>query len=760
MNFNTSPIAFYASKQAQSWRRWFAQRKIWVICGSELLPFYIVDNGEAPSAGELYEPNTDTKVADITLSPYLIDHTISVDGQSRHIWIFQGGVAGVFGYSTPGYYYLKVGSWYSDIFSIGYLPDNYVEVSWQFYDDVFCANGEPISKHIKYKQIFATNLWHPSYGIEEEGKTNNGIFYAMQQTTKKTSGFSAIVNEEQLDCLNLTRMADIITIKAVTDGVTKTMQTNQFEITSKWESDDVASINCEFDLFNIVRKYQQSNVEPEPLPIPVPPAPPSNYYIKGSVESGVSSITLEINGTSTNIQCINGAFEYGYDNALTSLSTVNVSWQALANVDKIKTLDLSATDGLNSATKVVLSNMTNCTSINFGNCTFAAVTTIEDFCYKDEKLTSVSIPEGTFASVVYGRHSFDGCKALTSVSMPKAALIHGCDNMFCGCTALKTIDMPLATFATSAHATSMFEGCTSLETVDMSAATFAACGTMDYMFRGAKGFDDGYYNWTLDFGVLFPSCSAQPTSATGMFENSKFVYVDLTGLDMSLCTDVSKLFKNANVYGANITTADMNGFENISEMFLGCQHLDNNTMTLLSSATFVGATNAASMFAGADSLSHSLTLTSATFANVTNAGFMFSASKFTTISVPAATFASVTNAQRMFYNCTSAETIDMTSATFGSVTDASSIFLNCNALVTLTVPSSATWTTSISFAQSENMGIATLTNLSRWCADMSGGSAKTLTLNPNAKSRFQLPATIAQYTLASSTLSAKNWSIQ
>jgi hypothetical protein len=482
MNFNTSPIAFFPSRAAHIWRVWFAQRKISVICGPDLLPFYIIDNGNAPSAGELYDPNTDIKVADVDFQNHLLDHDISVEGQTRHIWIYQGEMAGVFGNTNPGYYYLKIGSWYSDVFRIGDLSKEYTEINWQFYDDIITADGTPISKHIKYKQIFETPLWHPEYGVEEEGKTNNGIFYAMQQTTKKTSGFSAIVNESQLDCLNLTRMADNIIIKASLNGTTKTLQTNQFEISSKWQSDDVASIECQFDLFSIIRKYQQSNVEPEPLPIPTPPPTPANYYIKGTVESGTNSIRLSIDGTTTTISCVNGAFEYGYDSILTSLSTVDNGGNALQNVDKIKSLDLSECDGLANATKVVLAKLSNCTSINFGTCTFASVTSNREMFYLDSKLTSVSIPEGTFASVTEGICMFEGCSELTSVSLPKATFVDGAFGMFIDCKKLQTVNIPLATFANSTSIGKMFYGCEKLTTVDMSAATFASATVANGMF--------------------------------------------------------------------------------------------------------------------------------------------------------------------------------------------------------------------------------------------------------------------------------------
>ena len=761
MNFNTSPIAFFPSRAAQIWRAWFAQRKISVICGNDLLPFYIIDNGNAPAGGELYDPNTDMKVADIDFAGHLLDHDITVDGQSAHIWIYQGEMDGVFGRTNPGYYYLKIGNWYSDVFRIGDLSSEYTEINWQFFDDIITADGTPISKHIKYRQIFETPLWHPEYNIEEEGKTNNGIFYAMQQTTKKTSGFNAIVNESQIDCLNLTRMADNITVKACLNGTVKTMQTNQFEISSKWESDDVASIECKFDLFAIIRKYQQSNVEPEPLPLPTPPTPPTNYYLKGKTQSGVSSIKLNINGTVQTISVANGEFTYGYDTPISTLRTSVDSGNSspdtpLQSCDKITELDLSESDGFGTATSVVLNSLTNCTTIIFGACTFAAVTSIKKMFDSDKKLTAVNMPSATFASVTQGSLMFADCELLASVSMPNALLKLGAYGMFTGCTNLASIDMRACTFEDETSTGVMFCECKKIgqSTFRFDAATFASVVDCAKMFDNAT-----IANSVTSFATLFPLWAAQPTNAQKMFHKSKVGTFDLSALDTSACTNLSGFLSNVTGYYV-INAIDMSAATDLSYCFDGTA-FDVYWLPWLASQTFAAAEDVSYMFRNSiKNSAQAAAFTAATFASVTDATGMFEGcNEQKEIDLSAATFASLTNASNMFYGCTLLETLDMSAATFANVTTASGMFYNCTNLQSVSVPASATMPVSFGLAQSADLTIQSFSAFSNWVADKSGQESPTATFNSTARQNWSANSYVA-WTLARTRFITKNWTLQ
>lgn len=762
MNFNISPIAFYPSRAAQQWRNAYNQCNIAVVTGDNLPPF-IINNAPdtAPDTVEIYDPNTDTLIHTIHDVTDILMHTSTVNGVSVKSWIYQGTSAGIWGFSNPGYYYLKIGNYYSDIIKFGAVGGDYVKLEYQFFDDIITADGTLISKYIVYRQIFETVLWHPNYEVNEEGKENNGVFYALQQITKKTCGFSDTVNEAQLDTLNLARMADNVNIEARTNGFSRTFATNTFEIKSKWESDDVASIEVTFDLFNIMMKYQQSNVAPEPLPLPTPPVPPANYFIKGKTQSGVSSVKMNINGVVQTIPVANGEFSFGYDTPITSLRTSVDSGNLnpdtpLQNCDKITELDLSESDGFETATSVILNSLANCTTINFGTCTFAAVTTIKKMFDSDKKLTAVNMPSATFASVTQGSLMFADCDVLSAVSMPNATLKTGAYGMFTGCANLSSIDLRNCTFEDETSTGVMFCDCKKIgqSTFRFDAATFASVTDCARMFDGAT-----IANSITAFATMFPVWAAQPTNAQSMFKGTKVGTFSLATLDTSICTNMQEFLSGVSGYFI-ISSIDMSAATNLKECFADTA-FDVMWHSWLNTQTFAAAENVSYMFK--NSLNNSTEpaiFGAATFANVTDAtGMFYGCAEQKVINLSSATFASLTNASNMFYGCAMLETLNLSAATFANVTNANGIFYNCAKLQSVSVPATSTMTVSFGLAQSSELAIQSFEMFASWVADMSGQTSPTATFNSNARQTWQSQSYV-QYTAARLRFTSRNWTLQ
>ena len=769
MNFNISPIAFYPSRAAQQWRSAFYQRNIAVVTGEDLPPFIINDTPTtAPDTIEIYDPNTDTLINTVSATDILA-HTSTVNGVSVNSWIYQGTSSGIWGFNKAGYYYLKIGNYYSDILKFGPVNGDYVKLTYQFFDDIITPDGTLISKYIVYKQIFETDLWHPTYEINEEGKENAGIFYAMQQITKKTCGFSEIVNEAQLDTLNLTRMADNVQIEARTNGVIRNFSTNTFEIKSKWESDDVASIEVTFDLFNIVMKCQQTNVAPEPLPIPVPPPPPSNYIIKGKATG--TSVHFKINGTDTTLPVTNGEFYYSYDTPLQNIATYNYTEnydyplpnKRLANVANITELDCSQSCGFASAALVSFYGMENCTKADFTNCTFASVENANGFLENAKSLTNVLLPDATFANVKMCITMFASCESIKNISMPNAQITNvqgpidghafvSNNDLFEHCKLLETVSMPLSTFEHCSTTFNMFINCGKLKTITMTAATFADTTGFTAMFAYAN-----YVGGSFNFGNVFPACTAKPVYLDLMFQGATIESINLSAVDTSATTSMYQTFYKSSLHTLTMNASQFATVNRLEMCFAEC-NIDATTNTLLASIDFAAATNTKKMFANAGryQTTGNIDLTVATFANVTNAESMFEGCKFVQINMPVATFASVTNADKMFYNMTSTTAINMPSATFDVVTSATSFMLSCAALTAIDVPDSSTWPLNFSLAQSASLNISAFVNISKWAKDYSGGTAHTLTFNASAVNNWRT-SHFGQYSTASQRLQNKNW---
>lgn len=662
MNGNTSPLAFYPNRASQPFRANYRQKEIATICGSDLPPFYIYNvDADAPATCELYDANTDVKVADLSCSPHLLTHTTTIDGQSVKMWIYQGTQSGIFGNASKGYYYLKIGSYYSDIFKVGDLPSEYVKLEWQIFDDIITTDGSLISKYVVYQQVFNTILWHPEYSIEEEGKTNNGIYYAMQQTTKKTSGFSAIVNEAQCDVLSLIApIADSIKITSCVNGQVREMRTNRFEIKSKWQSDDVTHIECEFDLLTIIRKYQKSENAPEPLPIPTPPPPPSLYVVTGSVASGTSSFTMKYGGTTYTIPCSNGQFTISYDTPFSG------KVEFLTNKDKIKTLDFSQSDGLGDVTEMSFNGMSGLTSVNFNGVTFGNLTTAQNM-FANTNISEIKLPNATFASCTNTNSMFYVTENTTKIEIPNATFSSVTDAayMFCACWA-NTISLPNATFDTITDGTSMFSEA-KLSGINMPLATFENVTNGTKMFsHNSRG--DRHSQGTFNENT-FPSADfSNITNGDRMFNNYKGS-INLTNIDISAITNAPSMFEGADLTSSRFTST-LNNVTNGKKMFKDAKIVAaiGELWMFADDLTFGDVTDCEEMFAGFKGGGQQQQFSGQfTFASATNVYNMFANLETDEVSMTKATFASCTSANKLFYNCPNLVRIMMPDCTFASL---------------------------------------------------------------------------------------------
>jgi hypothetical protein len=158
----------------------------------------------------------------------------------------------------------------------------------------------------------------------------------------------------------------------------------------------------------------------------------------------------------------------------------------------------------------------------------------------------------------------------------------------------------------------------------------------------------------------------------------------------------------------------------------------------------------------------SLTLNQ-TFASVINARDAFSgitggvnSDCLGSISLPNATLEAATDVRNLFANNLYLQTISAPSLNLPSNTNTQGMFANLPELVTVTIGVAATLKQSISFAQSPKLSETSINNIVNWLADLSGLTAKTITINSTAWNN--LPS--ASQTTIAAAISAKNWTLQ
>ena len=274
------------------------------------------------------------------------------------------------------------------------------------------------------------------------------------------------------------------------------------------------------------------------------------------------------------------------------------------------------------------------------------------------------------------------------------------------------------------------------------------------MFSGAQ-----FYGKT-SFSQMFPNWVAEPVNCEGMFRGANTDVGMALDIDISQCLNVRYFLQNT-TSRFDPQQLDFSAATNLESCF-DTHKIGASLLGWLATQTFASATNTTAMFKNSlDSISQDPAFTAATFANVTNAESMFEGCQCEGIDLQNSTFAALESSTNMFYGCAYLESINLGAATFANVTNANGMFYNCKKLKTLNVPSSVTMAVSLGLAQSNQLLVASFDNIAVWAKDLTGLSAKTITLNATAVANWKsIPAQNLIYTAAKNALETKNWTLQ
>lgn len=155
-----------------------------------------------------------------------------------------------------GEYYLLLQSnigydYYSEVFCFTNNTDDCLEIEyWNPEADFTLKNGlVTFANNFHFKVLLKSELGKPEYGFEEEATKRLGYNFIESQVSKKTYKFNTVLPEYLCDALRLIRLCSNKILRSKGEEY----EMLSFDIDVDWQDQgDLASVNCEFDVDNIV----------------------------------------------------------------------------------------------------------------------------------------------------------------------------------------------------------------------------------------------------------------------------------------------------------------------------------------------------------------------------------------------------------------------------------------------------------------------------------------------------------------------------
>lgn len=157
-----------------------------------------------------------------------------------------------------GEYYLRftIGGkrFYSEVFCFTNNTDDCLEIEyWNPESDFILRNGMvTFTNNFHFKVLLKSELGKPEYNFEEEATKRLGYNFIESQVSKKTYKFNAILPEYMCDALRLIRLCSNKILRSKGEEY----EMLSFDMDVDWQDQgDLASVNCEFDIDNIIVNF-------------------------------------------------------------------------------------------------------------------------------------------------------------------------------------------------------------------------------------------------------------------------------------------------------------------------------------------------------------------------------------------------------------------------------------------------------------------------------------------------------------------------
>lgn len=265
-----SPLKFYDALEKQERYKSYAYGHISpvVMPFNIIYPFQFVLNYNEDSIIDayIYDAATNKPVTGNIFKAFAEDGLTYVDVEDYRVVMFPG-IFPVLDIKFEGEYYLLLesnegDSYYSEIFCFTKNLRDYLEIEyWNPENDFQLKNGIiTFANNFHFKLLLPSELGKPEYSFEEEATSRLGYNFIESQVSKKTYRFNSILPEYLCDAMRLIRLCSNKTL--VSKGEKYDMLS--FEMAVDWqEQGDLASVNCEFEVDNVLVNFGGFRHEPK-----------------------------------------------------------------------------------------------------------------------------------------------------------------------------------------------------------------------------------------------------------------------------------------------------------------------------------------------------------------------------------------------------------------------------------------------------------------------------------------------------------------